>query len=256
MAKRKITKTVDNWKKKKWQPIIATKLFREALIGETLIENPQDLIGKTITQNMMALTNDIKKKDTEIAFKIIDYKDHHAITEVIKFEILPSAIKRRVRRSKDRLDESFLAKTKDNRLVRIKPMMLTIANTRSSVKRDLRSALRRNLVEYLNNTSYEDVVADIVGYKLQKELAKKLRNIYPLKNCEIRKLELTEEDKRKNRNILTFEKIEQMKVEDEDEDSSITEEDEVTSEEEAKPEEEEEEAVLEDTSVDDAKSEA
>ena len=51
--------------------------------------------------------NDIKKKDLEVTFKVIDYKDSKAITEIIKYEILPSSLKRKVRDQETELMNHF-----------------------------------------------------------------------------------------------------------------------------------------------------
>jgi len=214
-AKGKASKTIDKWKRKKWHVLVAPKMFREVVIGESITDDPSLLIGKTITQNLMTLTNDLRKKDCEVTFKVVDYKEQAGITEIIKFEILPSAIKRRVRRARDRLDDSFLAKTQDDKLVRVKPFIVTISNTKSSIQRDLRAGMRRFLVAYINSTTFETAMTDIISSKLQKDMHEKLRKVYPLKFCEIRKLEIAPET-RKNKNVATIDGVPEVTPDPED----------------------------------------
>ncbi|MBI2659050.1 hypothetical protein HYX05_03050 [Candidatus Woesearchaeota archaeon] len=48
-------------KKKQWFQIIAPKQFENAVIGETLVYSPSQMLGKTLSHSLMNLTNDMKR---------------------------------------------------------------------------------------------------------------------------------------------------------------------------------------------------
>jgi len=48
-------------KKKKWVPIQAPKLFNEQIIGESLVGEAQELVGRRATVSLMTLTGDPQK---------------------------------------------------------------------------------------------------------------------------------------------------------------------------------------------------
>ena len=50
MAKPKVAK-------KEWYPIIAPKIFKGVVIGETVVYDPDKMIGKSMSENLMNLTN-------------------------------------------------------------------------------------------------------------------------------------------------------------------------------------------------------
>jgi len=179
-------KTAAKVKKKRWFEIYAPALFNEQPVGETFIVEKEMAVGKTIKVNLMELMRDIKKQHILVKLKVIEVKDTKAITEVMSYEIVPSAIKRQVRRRRDKLDDSFMCRTGDKKLVKIKPIMLTAFNAKGSVQTTLHRAMRRILAGTLKRLSYDDILRDLVSGKLQNYLKDNLSRVYPLRYCEIR----------------------------------------------------------------------
>ena len=61
MVKEK-TKAGLKWKKKQWYAIKAPARFEGRVIGETLAEKPEQLIGRTFAVNSIQLNTNLKKK--------------------------------------------------------------------------------------------------------------------------------------------------------------------------------------------------
>lgn len=179
-------KTAVKVKKKKWFEIYAPALFNEQPVGETFVTEKELVAGKTLKINLMELTRDIKKQHIVVTLKVNDVKENRATTEVMAFQIVPSAIKRQVRRRRDKLDDSFACRTADKKLVRIKPVMLTAFNAKGSVQTTLYRAMRRLVAATLKRLSYDDLMRDIVSQKLQNYLKDNLSKVYPLRYCDIR----------------------------------------------------------------------
>ena len=70
-------------KKKKWVKIIAPKLFNEKHLGEISLVDPMLVIGRKIKVNLMEITNDMKKQNTEIGFKVAKLQDDKTKTKSV-----------------------------------------------------------------------------------------------------------------------------------------------------------------------------
>src|SRR3989338_7804647 len=107
-------------KKKQWYPIIAPKQFENAVIGDTLAYEPQQMLGKTLSHSLMNLTNDMKRQNVAIHFKIVEVEGSKAKTSIIGYEIIPSSVKRFVRRASEKISLSFNCETADSLFLRVK----------------------------------------------------------------------------------------------------------------------------------------
>ncbi|GEM_PF-1727027 len=218
-ATKKTQKTIDVWKKKRWHRILSPKVFNEQIIGETPALEPDTLVGRTIAVNLATLARDMKRQGIYLTFEVGKVMGDTAFTYLKKYEMMSSSIKRLVRRNRDRIDDSFLCTTADNVPVRVKPFLLT----RNSTKHSIGTALRRGTREFLSRTvrklSYDVLIQDIVTGKLQRAWRDTLKNIYPLKICDIRVLELELGGKRLDEVMTTVQQAspeqppQEMKVE-------------------------------------------
>lgn len=175
-------------KRKKWFPILASKEFKEMEIGEIPAESSETLIGKTISVPLSLLTNDMKKQGILVTFTITDTKENKITTEVKKIELQQTSVKRAARRSKDKIDDSFTVKTKDNVSLRLKPLLLTKNKTTKSRITSIRNQTRIFLTEKIKSLNYSDVIYQIVIYRIQKELKENIKKIYPISFFQIRSL--------------------------------------------------------------------
>lgn len=173
-------------KKKQWFPIVAPKQFDSVVLGETLVYEPQQMLGKTLSHSLMNLINDTKRQNISIHFKIVEIEGSNAKTSIVGYEIVPSSVKRFVRRASEKMDLSFSCETADNVLLRVKPLVIT----RSDVKGSIAAKMRNNIVSYLARTikkmTYEIFMSELISHKLQSEMRGFLNKIYPVKVCEIR----------------------------------------------------------------------
>jgi len=186
-------------KKKKWIPILAPEMFQNKYIGEVLLEDASALMKRTVKVNMMQLLGDMKKQNVNVMFRVIDIKEGKGITRAEKFEISAFSLKRLAKREKDKLSDSFVVKTADGKLVRIKPVMVTNNMTNGAVLAALIQTCRAVCKEIVNKTKFDQLILDLVTYKFQKDVRDTLHRVYPLRNFDIRMLEL--ETKKKNETV-------------------------------------------------------
>ncbi|MDP2908881.1 MAG: hypothetical protein Q8N77_03670 [Nanoarchaeota archaeon] len=172
--------------KKTWFSIVSPKEFGNYIVGETPASEPQSLIGRSVQVNLMTVLNDPKKQNVQLTLKIKSLRENTAITETIRYELLPSYLKRMMRKGRNKIEDSFIAQTKDNINARIKPIMITKTKTQRSKLSLLRKLTREFLIERIKTQNFTEVVNDAISTKLQRELRDKLKKTYPLVVCEFK----------------------------------------------------------------------
>jgi len=213
MAKAKVAK-------KEWYPILAPKIFQNVILGETHVFDPQQMMGKSVTRNLMNLTNDVKRQNININFKVIDVQNGKAATDVIGYYMVQSSIKRLIRKNIEKIIMSFPCKTSDNKNLQIKPLMITRSATTGSVATKIRKNAQDLIEKYVGVISYDNLINDLVNHKLQSTLKKTLSKIYPLRVCEIKSMEILVERKlevdgkpKTDKKVKSAKNVEEKKVE-------------------------------------------
>lgn len=173
-------------KKKQWFPIVAPKQFDSAVLGETLVYEPQQMLGKTLSHSLMNLINDTKRQNISIHFKVVEIEGNNAKTSIMGYEIVPSSVKRFVRRASEKMDLSFNCETADNVFLRVKPLVITRSDVKGSIAAKMRNHIILHLTRTIKKMNYEDFIGELISHKLQSEMRAILSKIYPVKVCEIR----------------------------------------------------------------------
>lgn len=213
----KVKQAVAKIKKKHWFKIIAPKLFNERVLGESLVTDQNLLLNKYITINLMALTNDMKKQGIDITFRASTLRPDGAGTEIISFELVPSSVRRLVKRGNKAIEDSFTIKTKDDIVVRVKPLVFTRTKSKGSTQTQIRKAVKVFLIKEISSLGYYNAIMDLISYKTQRMLRDELNKIYPIRTCEVRfmkkisgdiKGELLEEPVKEKKEVPAEEKVE------------------------------------------------
>ncbi|MGV8162342.1 MAG: hypothetical protein ACP5N2_03370 [Candidatus Nanoarchaeia archaeon] len=198
------TKNIAIKKKKKiWLSVYSPEFLGNIFLGESHVYGKEDLVGKTLNLNLATITNDMKKQNINVSFRIIDVVDNKGQTKLTNYMLVPSYIKRLVRRKRDKIEDSFLAKTKDGRVVRVKPVAITNSDTYNSIISKVRLGMKALIKNALKEKTFEEFVTDLMSMKFQKEMKDKLNKIYPLKYVDVRQILLEEKGKVKDENIST-----------------------------------------------------
>jgi small subunit ribosomal protein S3Ae len=193
-----MAETLSKTKKKQWYNLMAPKQFGDMSIGETLVYDPQAMLGKRLSHNLMNLTNDIKRQNINIHFKVTSVEGDKAMTSIIGYQIIPSSVKRFVRRNSEKMDLSFACQTADNISIRVKPLVITKADVKGSVAAKVRNNIVHFLIKTLKAKKYDEIMNDLIAHKLQFDMRAGLNKIYPLKVCEIRYLGIEAAEKKRD----------------------------------------------------------
>ena len=172
--------------KKKWYTILASGQFKNCAIGEVPCYTPDSLIGKTLWVNLAHVSGDLKDHSIKVRFKIKSITGDKAETDIIGYELLNAYIKRIVRPARDRIDDSFIAVSKDNVNVRLKTLFLTRAKVKKSIARAIMLNGREELKNALSKNNFDDFVYEVISNRLQRGAKGILSKIYPLSSVDIK----------------------------------------------------------------------
>jgi ribosomal protein S3AE len=126
------------------------------------------------------LTRILKGKNVEATI-IIEKVDNQLTGRITGVLVLPSFIRRMIRKSTSYIEDSFEC----NSMI-LKPYMLTRKRVHRSVRAALRNETKKFICDYASKLSHDELFHDILSGKLQKTLSLHLKRIYPLAFCEIR----------------------------------------------------------------------
>ncbi len=180
------TSAAERKKRKKWYSVISTKEFQEIHLGETLAETPEEIIGRHLHLNLMTLLNDPKKQSITVHFAIKEVKGDVGIASLVHYKLNNSYLKRLVRKTSNKMEESFVLMTKDGQRCRIKPVLFTRNKVNNSTLTTLRKKAQEHLTQVFLQYSLAELFHLIISNKLQMELKAALKKIYPVSSCEIK----------------------------------------------------------------------
>jgi small subunit ribosomal protein S3Ae len=183
-------KTVDKWKKKKWYTITASKIFNKKPLGETPVEKPVNLIGRTMNVTLDVLTGQRARRDVTVSFKTIDVQGQTITTKVSKFVVNKGALSRTIRRrnSKVSLVEKIPVKGGE---ARVNIVVVTANKATQNQKTGIRAIISEQS-KILNGKDFEDVVKELLLGGFGNDLFKKSAKVYPVKKVIIAKATYTE----------------------------------------------------------------
>lgn len=141
----------------------------------------ESLHGRTVK---IDLTKNLRGKSLEVRLRV-KYEDGVLGAEADNVTLANSYIRRVIRKGTDYCEDSFETDCRDMK-VRIKPFMITRKRVSRAVLNALRVESKDFLQTYLKTRNAQEIISDIMTNKLQKQLALKLKKIYPLALCEIR----------------------------------------------------------------------
>lgn len=141
------------------------------------------------------LTRALRGRSLEAVFEIKTEKDK-VFAEAKKLSLFGFYIRRAIRNATDYVEDSFLAETND-KMLRIKPFLITRKKVSRRVRKALRDECKNYLANYIKTKETEEILKELISGKLTKALSLRLKKIYPLAFCDIRCLEIVGDIERK-----------------------------------------------------------
>ena len=187
MSERSVSKSRGE---KRWYEILAPEQFDRATLGETLAEEPTQVVGRTITTTLGELTGDSSANNTKLTFKVTDVGSDTAYSEFVTYELTRDYLRSLVRRGASKVEASITVVTTDDYRVRVQPVALTT----KKADRSQEKAIRRVMIDKVNaaaaERTFESFVDAIVDGNLSSAVYAGAKTIYPLRRVEVQKLTL------------------------------------------------------------------
>jgi small subunit ribosomal protein S3Ae len=187
-------KLKDRWKAKQWYSIVAPEMFNRAKIGETLADDPDKLLGRTVEVTLQDLTGDFRMMHIKLKFKITDHSTSEAYTRFLGHDLTSDFIRRQTRRKRTKMEGVFDVETKDGYKVRLKPMAISDKRIQSSVQYEIRKKMDEVVKEAGNTRTMAQLTSIVLTSDKDKSLVNMIQSqcktIYPLRRVDLRKMEV------------------------------------------------------------------
>jgi ribosomal protein S3AE len=189
MAKHiKVSKT--KVKKKRWFPIQAPGFLGQKEIGESYLTEANTAAGRIMKVNLRELTGNMRDQHINVSLRIKEVSGNILQTEVRGYAYMPFFVGKLTRPGTGKIDDSFVLNTKDGRNVRLKPLAITVFMVSNSAKTAVRKKLKEVLKEELSKLNFDGLIVDLLRYKLQMDIKKKLGKICPIRELIFREVKL------------------------------------------------------------------
>jgi small subunit ribosomal protein S3Ae len=170
--------------------IISPKVFGEREIGVTFASEPKQLIGREVILSALELTENVSKYYLKFLFKINRVEGDKAFTEFHGTECLQDYISRMVVRKVRRIDTIQDLLTKDKIKLRVKSICVLSRKAKSSVQKNVSNKIKEVIKQEVESKNLDDFVRSLISDEIKSKVLIEARKIYPIKNFEIRKVEV------------------------------------------------------------------
>ena len=181
----------DKWKSKRWFTIRAPRhpwSFR--VIGETIAEDEEQLIGRHYEMVQNELDGDFSKMHVKVQFRISGVVGVDALTEYIGHELLKDHIRRQVRRDRGKIDDTVDVVTEDGFYIRIKPLMISRHRIKGSQKQQMRTLARDIILKAGATSTWVDFQKATLDGTLEAQIREAASKIQPIRDVMIRRTQL------------------------------------------------------------------
>jgi len=175
---------------KQWYDVLAPEQFDRAELGETVADEPDKVLGRTIETTLGDIRNDASETNTKLEFKITEVASDSAYTEFVKHELTRDYLRSLVRRGSSKVEAYITVLTTDDYRIQVQPVALTTKQADASQKK----AIRRTMIDLVEEAgaerTFEDLLDSIVEGRLSSAIYNEAKTVYPLRRVEVAKATL------------------------------------------------------------------
>ena len=181
----------DKWKSKRWFTIRAPRnpwSFR--VIGETLAEEAEQLVGRSYEMMQNELDGDFSKMHVKVCFRITEVVGGDALTEFIGHDVLKDHIRRQIRRHRGKIDDAVDVVTQDGYYVRFKPLLISRSRIKSSQKAEMRNRARDAILKMGAESTWVALQKAVLDGTMETKVKEAASTISPVRTCMIRRSQM------------------------------------------------------------------
>ena len=175
---------------KRWYTLLAPEQFDRAELGETIAEESDQVLGRTIETTLGDLRNDASENNTKLTFQVNEVASDSAYTEFVKHELTRDYLRSLVRRGSSKIEAYITVLTQDDYRVQIQPVALTTKSADESQEKAIRRTMIDLVEESARERTYADLVDSVVEGRLSSAIYNEAKTIYPLRRVEVQKATL------------------------------------------------------------------
>ena len=184
----------DKWKAKRWYSIRAPRNpWSFKVIGETIAEEEDMLVGRPFEIMQNELDGDFTKMHVKIKFRIKEVVGNDAITEFVGHDVMKDFVRRQIRRDRGKIDDTIDVVTEDGYFVRIKPFIVTRSSVKASQKNESRSVTRNEVVKFCAQSTWINVQKALMDGSLEETVSKAISKIQPVRVVFFRRSQLIQD---------------------------------------------------------------
>jgi small subunit ribosomal protein S3Ae len=187
---RAAARSKDKWKSKSWYNVMAPDMFDRQKVAEAVSDEPEKLIGRIAQVTVQDITGDFSKMHIKMSFKVNDVRGAEAHTYFVGHDMTSDYVRRMTRRRKSKIDMVVDTKTRDDYIIRIKPLAISGNRVRSSQQSAIRHTISTVITDFCTKKSLDEIVKAIISGQMAKQAAVACKPIQPLQRVEIRKSEI------------------------------------------------------------------
>jgi len=175
---------------KRWYTVHAPEQFDREELGETLAEEPEQVLGRTVDTTLGEIREDAGENNTKLTFKITDVGSDAAYTEFVKHELTRDYLRSLVRRGASKVDGYVTVLTTDDYRTQLQPVAYTTKKADDSQERAIRRVMIDMIEEAAEERTFQELVDGVVNGRLSSAIYGEAKTIYPLRRVEIAKMTL------------------------------------------------------------------
>ena len=184
----------DKWKAKRWYSVRAPRNpWSFKVIGETIAEEEDLLLGRAFEIMQNELDGDFTKMHVKIKFRIKEVVGNDAITEFVGHDVMKDFVRRQIRRERGKIDDTIDVVTEDGFFVRIKPFIVTRSTVKASQKHESRSVTRNEVVKFCAQSTWINVQKALMDGSLEETVSKAISKIQPVRAVFFRRSQLIQD---------------------------------------------------------------
>ena len=181
-------------KAKRWYSIRAPRNpWSFKVIGETIAEEEDMLVGRPFEIMQNELDGDFTKMHVKIKFRIKEVVGNDAITEFVGHDVMKDFVRRQIRRDRGKIDDTIDVVTEDGYFVRIKPFIVTRSSVKASQKNESRSVTRNEVVKFCAQSTWINVQKALMDGSLEETVSKAISKIQPVRAVFFRRSQLIQD---------------------------------------------------------------
>ncbi len=181
----------DKWKSKRWYTIRAPRnpwSFR--VIGETIAENSEQLVGRRYEVMQTELDGDFSKMHVKVVFRITETVGNDVLSEFIGHDVLKDHIRRQVRRERGKIDDTVDVVSQDGYYVRFKPLVISRGRIKGSQKAEMRARAKDAILQLGATLTWVQLQKAVLDGTMETKIKEAVSKISPVRTVMIRRSQL------------------------------------------------------------------